>query len=300
MRNSYFPTTHDKLDALEERYARAEEGEDSDSGDDAFPTMRDMTFDNEEYADNDFHIANVKNDEVEDVLGYAETGSDIPEGFWGIHWLDQFHASSIAKDPGWLAQVPIRHCPSQETVVCFGDEPTQWNPATNSIDHIAAYGGEKGHWTMTDDAMGQVQMNNAIMTRMSGSMQFLNPDLVKVDAKIKVPELDMWIHVPDSMFKMEMHKTGWGWNRVTTLGPDLPNFIDHSAFMTKVMPEYFMQLVQVGEQGAMQYPVLQIIDGDGNRTQYYDEYLEFINTQCSHQVFGKVGDAPFCSSCVLN
>merc|ERR1712048_777392 len=101
------------------------------------------------------------------------------------------------------------------------------------------------------------------------------------------------------MGKMEMHKTSWGWNRVTTVGPALPDFIDHNEFLENIFGKdsWLMKMMQVGESGAMQYPVIQIIDGNGNRTEYYEQYLAFLKEiDCENQLYG-AQEAGMCDEC---
>eukprot|EP00421_Protoceratium_reticulatum_P021905 CAMPEP_0168394858 /NCGR_PEP_ID=MMETSP0228-20121227/19749_1 /TAXON_ID=133427 /ORGANISM="Protoceratium reticulatum, Strain CCCM 535 (=CCMP 1889)" /LENGTH=311 /DNA_ID=CAMNT_0008408281 /DNA_START=74 /DNA_END=1009 /DNA_ORIENTATION=- len=232
-----------------------------------------------EYADRNFEVKSIKNDEVEFELGYAKTGSDIPEPFHGIHWMDQFHRSSVAQDPDWQAAVPFVHPPSDETLACFGDYPTRWNPDTRTIEQCPNYGGERGHWTFKDTATGKAQLEGSIASRMEADFVFDEAmEVAKVAARVRIPVVGAWLYVPKALFEMRMERRPWGWNRITTLGPDLPNIVDHSPLLAKVLPAHIMQILQIGEAGAFEYPVLQIVDGDGNRTKYYDEYLQFVNS----------------------
>mmetsp|Transcript_108886 Transcript_108886/g.307911 ORF Transcript_108886/g.307911 Transcript_108886/m.307911 type:complete len:293 (+) Transcript_108886:74-952(+) len=232
-----------------------------------------------EYADNEFEVTHVKNDEVELKLGYARTGSTIPESFHGIHWLDQYHGSSVAQDPEFQNDLPFKHLPSDEVAVAFGDAPTRWNADTRTLEQLPNYGGDQGHWTFRDTTSGKVQMQGALTSRMEADFVFDEAmEVVRLVARVRVPHVGHWISVPPSVFEMRMERRPWGWARITTVGPDLPDFIDKSPLLARVLPEYLMRILQVGEGGAMHYPVLQIVDGNGERTKYYDEYLKYINS----------------------
>merc|ERR1711988_406244 len=105
-------------------------------------------------------------------------------------------------------------------------------------------------------------------------------DAAVVDAAVRIAGIDIW--VPRSLFAMRLRKQEWGWERVTTLGVDLlDEDSDFGKALLKHLPESFINLLRVGDHvngGAFHYPLLQIVDSEGKRTKYYDEYLEYMET----------------------
>merc|ERR1711976_539535 len=140
------------------------------------------------------------------------------------------------------------------------------------------YCGEKGHWTFPDVALGEAQALAIILMRTNADLIFENEDMtqVYVSPRVRDPLTDCWIQAPRSMFEMLMFKTEWGWNRKTTVG-NLPDAIDHNDVLLKILPAGMMKLLQSGETpDKWNYPMVQIVDGDGKRTKYYDDYLQFM------------------------
>lgn len=235
-----------------------------------------------------FFAKKVRVDGVENDLAYARTGSDVPESLHGIFWMDMFYQSSIAQDPmyenkpWWIKkfyqnEAPSEVAPDLETLVCFGDVPGKWDAEAKTMRDVG-YCGEKGHWTFPDTKDGAFQQNSAIMVRMNADLVFQDSGLFEawVSARIKVPATGMWIEVPRFLFEMLMFQAPHGWSRKTTVG-NLPDFIDHSDTLEKLLPPFIMKLLQNGEKGDWwNYPMVRIVDGNGNRTEHYDEYLAFM------------------------
>lgn len=256
-----------------------------------------------QFADQDFEVAEVANDEVEQQLPFAKPGSDIPEGFHGVFWLDQNHASSIAKDPRYADSKPFSHPPSDETVVTFGDKPIGYDPQTNCAGPVPNYGGQKGHWTFLSTTGGRLQMRGSITSRLTADFCFDKAmEHVEVQAAVLVPFVKIWVFPPSWMFVMRMEKTAWGWDRVTTVGPNVTHFLNNAYYrsmLEKIFPEQLMKILESGDGGAFHYPFIRIVDGEGRRTKYYDEYLAYVsgesNGHSGKQVVGVLGE-PKCDS----
>jgi len=228
---------------------------------------------------------------VEYELAFAKTGSEVPECLHGIWWMDQFWQSSIAQDPSFRNELPFRHTPSEETLCAFGDYPTKWHPKSLTLGPIPNGGGGRGHWTYLDNGIGtNTQLLGSSAYNMFANLVFDDERMehIVVDARIQAGPIS--IGVPASVFQMTMQRRPWGWARVTKVGPDtfdtLP--LEMQSALKKCLPDALLSLLEMGSEGAMQYPVLQIVDGNGRRTKYYDEYLKWVNfrslSKGTHQV----------------
>jgi len=239
-----------------------------------------------DYYQHHFYEKLIKNDRVEHELAYAKSGSDVPKSLHGVFWMDMFYQSSIAEDPtyenkpSWIKDLehifpkiaPAMVAPDLETLVCFGDEPGVWDAKTRTLKNVG-YCGDKGHWTFPNTVMGEVQASQIIDVRMNADLVFENEDMneVYIAPRVRDPVTGIWIQAPKAAFAMKMFKTEWGWNRKTSVGflPDEWN-----------------------------YPMVQIVDGDGKRTKYYDEYLEFMKRWGSdEQIVIARGKGSGCCDC---
>jgi len=113
---------------------------------------------------------------------------------------------------------------------------------------------------------------------MDADLVFENDEMTEiyVAARFRDPITGMWIQPPRTRFEMLMVKKDWGWDRRTTAG-NLPDVIDHNDVLLKLLPQTMIKLLQSGENSNVwNYPMVQIVDGHGKRTKYYDEYLQFM------------------------
>jgi hypothetical protein len=91
------------------------------------------------------------------------------------------------------------------------------------------------------------------------------------------------IPIPVWLNNVGMAKKPWGWDRVTTIGPAwlrwIIRFLGIGARFSESAPE-------VVEEGC-RYPAIQIVDGNGQRTEYYSDYLRYVNndTDCDVATF---------------
>jgi len=84
------------------------------------------------------------------------------------------------------------------------------------------------------------------------------------------------------LFELRMQKRPWGWARTTHVieGAWAKMSPNQQAGLKKILPPpLYYGLKKGGIWGASQYPVVQIVDGQGKKTKYYDEYLEWANRQ---------------------
>jgi hypothetical protein len=83
-------------------------------------------------------------------------------------------------------------------------------------------------------------------------------------------------------FELRMQKRPWGWVRTTHIIEGAWEKMDEKqrAFLKKILPApFFYGVKNGGIWGASQYPVIQVVDGLGRKTKYYNEYLEWANRQ---------------------
>lgn len=229
-----------------------------------------------EFAAHEFDVVEVDNQEIASKLAYAKSDGDIPNTLHGIWWLDQMGYSSIAKDNGYQNNMPFENIPSLETLAAFGDSPTQWNAATKCIGPVPNYGGRKGHWTYLNTPRGRSQLFGSISTKMTADICFTDAAMEKitVNAGVLVPVLKSWVFTPSFLFAMKMEKRPWGWDRVTTVGPDVTSHLAaYRSLLESIFPPQWIRILESGGKGAAHYPVLQVIDGNGQRTKYFDEYI---------------------------
>jgi hypothetical protein len=244
-----------------------------------------------DFYNNCFYAKRIKVDGVERELAYATTGSAVPRGLHGIFWMDMFYQSSIAKDPAyenkpwWIKDlqkvfpniVPAMVAPDRETLIAFGDEPAGWFPEEKILKNVG-YCGEKGHWTFPNVISGQIQTEGVMLARMNADLVFENEDMsqIYICPRVRDPLTKRWIEAPRCVFEMLMFKTEWGWDRKTSVG-NLEACMQHPEVVEKLMPPFVSKFMECGATpNEWNYPMVQIVDGDGNRTKYYDEYLEFM------------------------
>jgi len=244
-----------------------------------------------DYYNNCFHVKSISVDGVEHELAFARTGSATPKSLHGVFWMDMFYQSSIARNPAyenkpwWIEDLqnllpnlaPAMVAPDLETLIAFGDKPAKWFPEERILKNVG-YCGEKGHWTFPKIVPGQVQAEGVMIVRMNADLVFEDEDMTQiyVPARVRDPITKIWIEAPRAAFEMLMFKTEWGWNRKTSVG-NFKACMEHYDVIEKFLPGFVKQALDRGEQpDAWNYPMVQIVDGDGNRTQYYNEYLEFM------------------------
>merc|ERR1740121_1785738 len=82
---------------------------------------------------------------------------------------------------------------------------------------------------------------------------------------------------------MTMVKKDWGWDRVTLVGAGIKEMTGDGTkeAAEELQPPFDLYLGKAAEEQApivSHYPVLQIIDGNGERTKYFEEYMAFMKT----------------------
>jgi len=188
-------------------------------------------------------------------LAFARTGSKLPDGLHGIFWMDQrgvhVPAGTGASDPGYQQ---VGSSAADELLVSFGE--THWDANTRCAGPVPVYGGSRGHWTFMDQqgppGPGSSRTwLDAYKQRAYINFCFRSDKFDEIDLHVKFL-FGLWFEVPWAVLHFTMLKTPWGWDRQTT------------AWLTGSTTYH--------------YPVFQIVDGDGKRTEHYDAYLKFANT----------------------
>lgn len=216
------------------------------------------------YDGQEFVLQRIRNDEVEQELAFARNGSDLPRGLHGIFWMDQRGvnvASGIHPvDPDYQQAGSQA---ADELVVSFGE--THWDAETRCAGPVPVAGGRKGHWTFMDQ-QGPLGTGNssiwesAVSSHLYADFCFRSDSFDEIDLYMYVKMLGVHIRIPWLAAHLSMKKTAWGWDRQTT------------------------SLVTGSK--VFHYPVFQIVDGLGRRTEHYDAYLNWANKDTLHTVEG--------------
>jgi len=240
------------------------------------------------YRDAEFQVKHVANDDVENQLAYAKAGSTVPESLHGIFWMDQSGASlPIAGDPDYQ----YKFNPSAEVLLTFGDNAV-WQPDTRCVTPVAMFGGIGGHWTQygTEQGLAMSERFQQKATTLHFCFAHGSDDELIVWAQAKyntaatailktVGYEEAWndtLFLPNWLFDIRLVKTPWGWDRVSKVGPrslreqKAPGSL--ASFVQMLMPGVVMDTVNT----TLRYPVFQIVDGHGARTEHYDTYLRFM------------------------
>jgi len=192
----------------------------------------------------------------EKELAFAKTGSALPAALHGIFWMDQRGVNVAAGispvDPDYQQ---VGSQAADELLVSFGE--AHWDAETRCAGPVPVAGGKKGHWTFMDQQGPAGAGNSSVWdsnynSRLYGDFCFRSDSFDEIDLHMYVKVIGLWMRIPWFAAHLTMKKTAWGWDRQTT------------SLMT-------------GSK-VFHYPVFQIIDGDGRRTQHYDAYLKWANT----------------------
>jgi len=221
---------------------------------------------------------------VPQTMHLAGPGSNIPEGLWGVFWMDQYGASSIAKDPSY----PFKMVGSPEVLASFGD--ASYESDTGCVTPVPCYGGAR--WAFTNNEAGRTLVGMHLRQRNTLSFCFRKDGNIQIYQKVldeyaslgPVPvggstmagllgfesAGDKYSWTPRSLMDLKMVKTSWGWDRVTYV---LKSQEKHSWLVKQVLDELESMMPE------SHYPLIQIVDGHGRPTEYYAEFLQWMGTQ---------------------
>mmetsp|Transcript_114664 Transcript_114664/g.357125 ORF Transcript_114664/g.357125 Transcript_114664/m.357125 type:complete len:437 (+) Transcript_114664:80-1390(+) len=196
---------------------------------------------------------------VEEHLAYATAESVLPTELQGIWWMDQrgVHLRDFPSGPpgdeGYRQECAQA---VDQVLLAFGE--AGWDPVGHGCvvsQHIYAGGPLRGHWTWLD------QTGAGDSSGWDGSaFNVPNAHFCFQDAertRINIPrywEAFWGFRFPDWVMELGMVRKPWGWDRVTHLGPG-------------------------GLLGTCHYPVWQVVDGFGLRTEHYEAYVRFAGAQ---------------------
>jgi hypothetical protein len=185
-------------------------------------------------------------------MTYAKAGGSLPEELHGIFWMDQRGVNlPLPSDPAYTQVGPNA---ADELAFSFGD--VEWDPERRCTTPLPVYGaGKKGQWLFMDSGNGTNDVFTGV-TRKRLMLEFCFTDESHDVADIwmwgKVTNLPLWnVVIPTYVAHLTMERKSWGWDRKS----EVP--------------------MMWGE--TMHYPLFQVVDGYGHRTQYYDRYLQFAN-----------------------
>lgn len=218
------------------------------------------------------------------VMDFARLGSAIPESLWGIFWMDQFGKSSIAQDP----EYPFEMLGTNEILVSFGD--ATYEEHTGCVTPVPCYGGP--HWTFLNDQFGNNLLEAHLRQRNTLSFCFATDDYIQIYQKVLTSEASLgsvpvggsymaWMlgfedagqgysWAPRKIIDMSMKKTPWGWDRITSVLQQPEKY----AWPVRGLLREVAKAMPISH-----FPLIQIINGRGEPTRYYSEYLRFMAEQ---------------------
>jgi len=227
----------------------------------------------------------IRNDEVENELAYPKTGSAIPDVLQGIWWMDQrgMHLP-IPSDPDYKYDFPTA---VDELLITFAEH--RWNPKTLCLEDTAGmFGGAPtgGHWTWMNAGLNNNLVHeNALKAGLKLDFCFRDTTFqaINIHLYVKAPDgfnipgwllKDGFVEIPRFLRELNMIKKPWGWDRETIVNPVFKDWHD-------ILGDTIGDFLE-GFHSVMHYPVFQIVDGDGKRTEHYDAYLKWANTNFPH------------------
>jgi hypothetical protein len=239
-----------------------------------------------------FKLVPIANDAIETELGFARTGSALPSVLHGIWWMDQRGINlPIASDPNFKQTGSQA---ADELVVAFGE--ANWDPVTLCLKMTTWDGPpNRGHWTYMNDGQGgnaAWKLAESVKLPFHGCFDDDTYKIFRITATLNAgdvlksrlgitlpPVIDGYITVPTSVFSYKMIKKPWGWDRETIIGPDIRKW-------QAALPAEWFKFLDL-PNNVFHYPVFQVVDGDGKRTEHYARYLSWANnnTDCGAPSF---------------
>jgi len=210
-----------------------------------------------------FEPVSVPLDRPQDYMAFARTGSNVPQSLHGIFWMDQrgwAADKAEAADPSY-SFVPGH--PIDEMLASFGDEHTSWDAVTRCLGPVTLVGGVVGHWTVNNYGNGtnsNWEAQNNVITKRS-YVDFCFKEGSETEIVLHMYRLmksgKRYAKTPDQLYHLQMKKSAFGWWRVSA-------WVEASKHGTGLRPE-----------GQTSYPLFQIVDGDGNPTEWFGDYLAY-------------------------
>jgi len=199
-----------------------------------------------------------------------------------------------------------------------------WDPETQCFMPVPVYAGMLGHWSAMDQGNGSASINalpadfrltlhfcfdgakpqeqlcnigSRININMRSNLLMLlalqtgvNPEVLDFILRLVLPILGFenggsgfWI-TPNWLLQLYMLKTDWGWDRVTTVGPQIMRMSESEKKFTRlILPAHVQAFIDdVDKSSTFHYPLFQVIDGNGEKTKDFPKYLRFANndTDC--------------------
>jgi len=223
------------------------------------------------YTSGDFHLREIKNDEVEFELPYAQSGSHMRAELEGIFWMDQrsVNVEGMA-EAGYDSYFGASA--ADEFLVSFGE--ATFDPQTRCVSPVPTYGPS---WTYMNDGNGtNEQWATNFGNRLTGFFCFIDDSYTTIEVVSKMylslGPFWLWVTIPNWVTaRMLMKKTSFGFDRVTEWG----------AFAKTMGRVYGLPKSDFQD---WHYPVFQIVDGNGNRTPHYAAYLAWANSDTTATV----------------
>jgi len=249
-----------------------------------------------------FKLKRIANDQVAEELAWATDASDMPESLRGIFWMDQrgVHPSvqngSLTGDPTYKQ---VGTTAADELIVTFGE--AEWDSVTKCAGRVPVFGGHQGHWTFMDQGTDGVPKSDIFDTTISSRLNlkfcFRDHTMSAIDIHnyikmssivgavgLSLPETwDGYFEIPWWIMHLSMVKKPWGWDRVTTVLD-----VTQARLLKAVLPDW----LEPEPMTTAHYPVFNIVDGTGRRTEHWESYLAWANDPSSWSGYNCTNDAP--------
>lgn len=250
-----------------------------------------------------FALHRIDNDNVAEELAWATSSSDMPESLHGIFWMDQRGVNlPLQSDPSYQQ---VGASAADELLVTFGE--AEWDPKTRCAGRVPVFGGHVGHWTFMDQGQGGLSepksdiFDTTISSRLNLQFCFRDHKMDVIDIRnyvkassllgiigLSLPETwDGYIEIPQWIMHLYMVKKPWGWDRVTTVLD-----VERAQLLRAVLPADLRSWLNLQPYVEAHYPVFPIIDGEGQKTEYWDAYLSWANDPRSWKGYNCTNNAP--------
>lgn len=251
-----------------------------------------------EWTNQEFISTAVKTSEIQNHMTWAGVGSTVPAGLQGVFWIDSAGASSIAKGTSFKFNFPVT---LPELLATFGEGVAQYEESSRCITPIPMYGGK--NWAAKNKTQGYHVMDFHHQVRNTASFCFFDASFKNIQIQAKglasqaawgpivfgpvIARLLGYIDAGDGYMwtslgalNMTMNREPWGWDRETHIWSNPTVGTSLRSFLLSLLPDWtaFNELLTLVDMPVGHYPLIQIIDGHGAKTEYHQEFLDYMST----------------------
>jgi Amt family ammonium transporter len=206
----------------------------------------------------------------------------------------------LASDPSYKQ---VGSTAADELVVTFGE--AVWDPNTRCAGRVPVFGGHRGHWTYMDQGTDGIPKSDIFETTLTSrlNLEFCfrdhRMDVIDLKNYVKASSLvgavgfslpatwDGYVEIPQWIMHLSMVKKPWGWDRVTTILD-----VERAKLLNAVLPSDLRSWLDLKPYAEAHYPVFQIVDGHGQKTEHWDAYLTWANDPSSWKGYNCTNNAP--------